>query len=157
MRGSDTRPTPHSTDARVRLAAVSTEPIAPDRLMTLVERPDAGAIALFVGRVRDHDDQASGPVVGLSYSSHPSANDVLGSVVAAALAEADPAGVCVAAAVHRIGDLRVGDAAFVVAVSAPHRRESFAACELIVERVKQLLPIWKQQFEADGSYRWSGL
>ncbi len=83
---------------RVLLAQVGTEPIDADRLMRLVERPDAGAIALFVGRVRDHDDQASGRVVGLTYSSHPSANEVMGSVVAAALAEADPDGVCVAAA-----------------------------------------------------------
>ena len=147
----------NAATVRVLLARVSTEPIERGDLLDLVERPDAGAVALFVGRVRNHDDEASGRVVGLTYSAHPSADDVMGAVVADALAEADPAGVCVAAAVHRIGALSVGDAAFVVAVSAPHRRESFAACELIVERVKQSLPVWKQQFEADGSYRWSGL
>lgn len=142
---------------RVALAEVSASAIDVDRLLALVERPDAGAISLFVGRVRDHDPQASGEVVALDYTAHPSATDLIGSIVTEALAEADRAGIVTVAAVHRIGRLTVGDAAFVVAAAAPHRREAFAACELVVERTKQRLPIWKQQFVADGSYSWSGL
>lgn len=144
-------------DARIRLAEVTGTRLDETELLRLVARPEAGAVTLFVGNVRDHDPQAAGEVVGLDYSSHPSAADRLVEIVTTALAEADPDGEAVIAVAHRIGHLDVGEPAFVVAVSAAHRRLTFELCELVVERVKQQLPIWKQQFEADGSYRWSGL
>jgi molybdopterin synthase catalytic subunit len=141
----------------VRLARVSENPIDRTALLALVERTEAGAVALFLGIVRDHDPQAAGTVVALDYTAHPGAGDVIGRLAAAVLAELDPDGEAALAAVHRIGRLAVGDDAFVVAVSAPHRRLAFAVCEELVERVKRELPVWKQQFEAYGSYRWSGL
>ncbi|MCB0910377.1 MAG: molybdenum cofactor biosynthesis protein MoaE [Propionibacteriaceae bacterium] len=141
----------------VVLAEVRNAPVAPSELFDLVSRPDAGAVAQFVGVVRDHDPQASGAVVALDYTCHPSAQERMGEIVAAVLASADPADGCVVAAVHRIGHLVVGDVAFVVTVSSPHRRLAFAVCAQVVEAVKADLPVWKQQFEADGSYRWSGL
>ncbi|HSK32482.1 MAG TPA: molybdenum cofactor biosynthesis protein MoaE [Propionicimonas sp.] len=144
-------------DARIRLAEVTADPCEETALLRLVERPDAGAAILFVGRVRDHDPQATGEVVGLDYTAHPSAAGKLVEIVTGALVEADPDGGTVVAVAHRIGHLDVGEVAFVVAVSAAHRRLAFEVCELIVERVKHDLPVWKQQFEADGSYRWSGL
>jgi molybdopterin synthase catalytic subunit len=144
-------------EARILLAEVAPETLDETAMLRLVERPDAGAATLFVGRVRDHDPQATGEVVGLDYTAHPSATEKLVGIVTEALATADPEGGTVVAVAHRIGHLDVGDAAFVVAVSAAHRRLTFEVCELIVERVKHELPVWKQQFEADGSYRWSGL
>lgn len=144
-------------DGRIRLAEVTADPCEETALLRLVERPDAGAATLFVGRVRDHDPQATGEVVGLDYTAHPSAAGKLVEIVTGALVEADPDGGTVVAVAHRIGHLDVGEVAFVVAVSAAHRRLAFEVCELIVERVKHDLPVWKQQFEADGSYRWSGL
>ncbi len=141
----------------VILAEVRDAPVAAAELLELVARPDAGAVALFVGTVRDHDPQAVGPVVGLDYTCHPSAPERIGEIVTAVLLDADPGGECAVAAVHRIGHLRVGENAFVVAVSCPHRKPAFAVCEQVVEQVKAQLPVWKQQFEADGSYRWSGL
>lgn len=144
-------------DERIRLAAVSAEAIDETTLLRLVERPDAGAATLFVGRVRDHDPQATGEVVSLDYTAHPSAVEKLIEIVTAALGTADPDGGTVVAVAHRVGHLEVGDTAFAVAVSAAHRRLTFEVCELIVEQVKHELPIWKQQFEADGTYRWSGL
>lgn len=144
-------------DARILRAGVSAEAIDPQQLLTQVERPDAGAAVLFVGRVRDHDPQASRAVVSLSYTSHPSSPERIVEIVTAALNQADPDNDSVVAVAHRIGDLVVGDVAFCVAVSTGHRRLAFEVCELIVEQVKAELPIWKQQFEDDGSYRWSGL
>jgi molybdopterin synthase catalytic subunit len=144
-------------EARILLAEVAPETLDETAMLRLVERPDAGAATLFVGRVRDHDPQATGEVVGLDYTAHPSATEKLVGIVTEALATAAPEGGTVVAVAHRIGHLDVGDAAFVVAVSAAHRRLTFEVCELIVERVKHELPVWKQQFEADGSYRWSGL
>lgn len=144
-------------DGRIRLAEVTADALDETVLLRLTERADAGAATLFVGRVRDHDPQAAGEVVGLDYTAHPSATEKLVEIVEGALTAADPEGGTVVAVAHRIGHLEVGDTAFVVAVSAAHRRLTFEVCELIVEQVKHELPIWKQQFEADGSYRWSGL
>ena len=144
-------------DDRIRHAEVTGHVLDETALLRLVERPDAGAATLFVGRVRDHDPQAVGEVVGLDYTAHPTASDRLVEIITAALAASDPDAGSTVAVAHRTGHLDVGDTAFVVAVSAAHRHLAFAICELIVERVKQQLPIWKQQFESDGSYRWSGL
>ncbi len=63
-------------------------------------------------------------------------------------------GVRAVAASHRIGDLRIGDAALVVAVAADHRRAAFETCALLVDTVKARLPVWKHQFFADGTDEW---
>jgi molybdopterin synthase catalytic subunit len=141
----------------VVLAEVRDATVEPSELAGLVSRPDAGAVVLFVGIVRNHDPHAAGEVVALDYTCHPSAHQRIGEIVADVLTEADPAAECTVAAVHRIGHLVVGDNAFVVAVASAHRALAFALCEQLVEQVKAQLPVWKQQFEADGSYRWSGL
>jgi molybdopterin synthase catalytic subunit len=114
-----------------------------------VERAGAGAAVLFAGVVRDHDHGRS--VVELEYVGHPSAEEVL----RACLAEiaADPLVHAVAVS-HRVGMLRIGDAALVAAVSAAHRGEAFAACERLVDLVKLRLPIWKRQVFADGTDEW---
>lgn len=144
-------------DPRILLAEISADPVDPAALLALVAHPAAGATSLFVGHVRDHDEQASGVVVSLDYSCHPSATRVLGEILDDVLREVDPDGEARVAAVHRIGHLRVGEPAFVVAVSAPHRALAFTVCETVVERVKHDLPVWKRQVEADGRSRWSNL
>ena len=144
-------------DARIVRAEVSLDPIDPVAVLGLVAQASAGASVLFVGTVRNHDPQAAGEVVGLDYTCHPSAPERVIEIVRDALAEAGAEPGARVAAVHRIGRLAVGDVAFVVAVSSAHRAHAFDLNELVVERVKQHLPIWKQQFEANGSHRWSGL
>jgi molybdopterin synthase catalytic subunit len=141
----------------ILLAEVTETPIDPAALLALVDRPSVGAIALFVGRVRDRDPGAAGAVVALDYTCHPSAPARLGEIVAAELARLDPGGECQIATAHRIGHLTVGETAFVVAVSAVHRALAFEVCQGLVDAVKRDLPIWKQQFEADGHHTWSGL
>lgn len=141
----------------VVLAEVTGSRLEPGRLLALVDRAEAGATSLFVGTVRNHDPEATGEVVALGYTAHPSAADLLPGIVADVLARLDPDGHTRVAAQHRVGHLVVGDAAFVVAVSAPHRRLAFDVCEQVVEQVKRRLPVWKQQFTSDGGYRWSGL
>ncbi len=141
----------------VRLAEVRDRDVTAQELLDLVSRPEAGAVTVFVGVVRDNDPQAAGRVIALDYTCHPSAPQLIGQIVAAVLAELDPDDTCEVAAVHRIGRLTVGDNAFVVAVSSAHRAKTFEVCEAVVDRVKAELPVWKQQFEADGSYQWSGL
>lgn len=144
-------------DSRVLRAEVTDQSFDPDSLLTLVTRPSDGGCVLFVGRVRNHDPQASGPVSGLDYTGHPSASTRIVEIVSQVVADLDLDHECQVAAVHRIGYLAVGEPAFVVAVAAPHRRLAFELCEQLVESCKAQLPIWKQQFQADGDYGWSGL
>ncbi|MBY4135465.1 molybdenum cofactor biosynthesis protein MoaE, partial [Rhodococcus fascians] len=60
-------------------------------------------------------------------------------------------------AVHRVGDLRVGDLALVAAVGSAHRAEAFEACARLVERIKAEVPIWKRQGFEGGRTEWVGL
>ena len=82
---------------------------------------------------------------------HPDAGRVLADVLAEARQHP---GVLGAAARHRVGELAIGDVAFVAAISAAHRREAFAACAWLVDEAKARLPIWKHQFFADGTDEW---
>jgi molybdopterin synthase catalytic subunit len=118
----------------------------------LVDHESAGATVGFVGNVRDHDGGKT--VLRLEYSAHPSAQQVLADVVERIATEAE--GVRAVAVSHRIGALTVGEAAFVVAVSADHRRQAFTTCQRLVDDVKAALPVWKHQFFADGSDEWVG-
>lgn len=141
----------------IRVAEVTDQPIDHEALVRTVARPEAGATSLFLGTVRDNDPHAQGEVVALDYTCHPSAYTLIGEIATGVLEDADPDGACVVALAHRVGRLVVGDTAFAVAVSSAHRAIAMDVCGRLVEEVKRSLPIWKQQFEADGSYRWSGL
>lgn len=122
-----------------------------DEVRAAVADPAAGGIALFAGAVRDTDHDQG--VTGLSYSAHPSAEDELRRV-AEVVAEKYPAiGI---AAVHRVGDLAIGDLAVVLAVSCPHRAEAFDACRDLIDILKASVPIWKHQRFDDGTTEWVG-
>ena len=140
--------------AQVLLAAMSPDQLDVAELTELVRRPDAGAVCIFEGRVRNHDRQARGEVVELNYSCHPSAFQLIGEIVAATTAEIDLQGQAKVVAVHRTGRVSVGEVAFVVAVSSPHRELAFELVQRIVDEVKAQLPVWKQQVEADGRHSW---
>jgi molybdopterin synthase catalytic subunit len=109
----------------------------------------SGAVVVFSGVVRDHD--GGRPVTGIEYVGHPSAAAVLAQVVGEVTARSDVDAVAVS---HRLGDLAIGDAALVVAVSAAHRQQAFAAAALLVDEVKHRLPVWKRQVFADGTDEW---
>jgi molybdopterin synthase catalytic subunit len=131
------------------LCQITSAPLSVDEHLAAAAGERSGACVVFSGVVRDHDHGR--PVVALEYEGHPSAADVL----RACLDEiaADPLVHAVAVS-HRIGTLAIGDAALVAVVSAAHRAEAFAACERLVEIVKQRLPIWKRQVFADGTDEW---
>ncbi|NQD90379.1 molybdenum cofactor biosynthesis protein MoaE [Paenarthrobacter sp. CM16] len=144
------------TDFEVVSAVLSAEPISVDQAIAAVESDTAGAVVSFSGVVRNHD---SGKAVDrLSYSAHPTAHQVMSDVVARLVAEhsgeADqPVRIWAA---HRIGMLEIGDPALVCAVAAAHRGQAFAVCSELVDRVKAQVPIWKEQFFADGTVEWVG-
>jgi len=135
----------------VRLAAVRDTPLSVDEVLAAVLDPAAGGVVVFVGTVRDAD--GGKPVDGLGYSAHPGAETQL-RAVAESVAGRFPA--VAVAAVHRVGDLRVGDLAVVVAVSCPHRGEAFAAARALIDELKETVPIWKHQVFADGTDEWVG-
>ncbi|MGV0577573.1 molybdenum cofactor biosynthesis protein MoaE [Mycolicibacterium elephantis] len=116
----------------------------------LVAHESAGAVVGFAGVVRDHDGGRT--VTRLEYSAHPSAQQTLADV--AAEIAADCHGVRAIAVSHRIGALRIGDAALVAAVAADHRAAAFETCARLVDMVKERIPVWKHQFFADGTEEW---
>src|ERR1022692_1896491 len=131
------------------MAEFRTEPLSVDEVRLAVADPAAGAIALFVGTVRDHDHGRA--VSALSYSAHPSGAEQLRAV---AEKVAGRFSVRALAVVHRVGDLDVGDLAVVVAAAADHRDEAFAACRALIEDLKATVPVWKQQSFPDGESEW---
>jgi molybdopterin synthase catalytic subunit len=135
----------------VRLLAVRESALSVDEVMSAVADPLAGGVALFAGAVRALDQDR--PVVSLGYTAHPSAEDVLHTVAQEVVSACPVVGL---AAVHRVGDLTVGDLAVVVAVSCPHRGEAFAAARQLIDEIKLRLPVWKHQRYADGGEEWVG-
>lgn len=138
-------------------AAVTLDPLSETAARAAVDAADAGAVVLFSGVVRDHDDGRG--VTRLSYTAHPTAEAILRDVVDAVIHEhAAEHGASERAMrvwiAHRVGELAVGDAAFVCAVSAAHRGEAFRLCADLVDRVKEEVPIWKEQFFDDGGSEW---
>jgi molybdopterin synthase catalytic subunit len=134
--------------ARVK---ISISPLSMDEASAYVARPDAGGLAFFVGAVRDTNEGRH--VTLLEYEVYE------------ALALAEMHRICDAveaeipevrvAAHHRVGALRVGDAAVICAASAPHRGEAFRACRMLIDRIKATVPIWKREHGPDGPY-WVG-
>lgn len=138
-------------------AEVSGVPIDLRALEDAVVTPHDGAVASFIGRVRDHDPEADGEVAELHYSAHPDAARMIVEIVQRAVSASDPEGLTRVAAVHRTGALAVGDLALVVVVASAHRGITFTVCAAVVEAVKHELPVWKRQVEVDGTHVWSGL
>jgi molybdopterin synthase catalytic subunit len=133
----------------IRLAEVRDTPLSVDEVLGAVSDPAAGGISMFVGTVRDRDHGRD--VVRLGYSAHPSAAAELRRVAGKVAATFSLTAV---AAVHRVGDLQVGDLAVVVAASCPHRGDAFDACRALIEEVKRSVPIWKHQQYAGGGSDW---
>ena len=130
-------------------ASVTDQPIVLQNLIDSVKTIQAGAVAIFSGDVRDNDHGRS--VKSLTYEIHPSAQTVIEEIVARIAAKHELLGVC---AVHRYGEIPIGESAFTVIVSSRHRAAAFAACSEIVDVVKEELPIWKYQVFNDGTDEW---
>jgi molybdopterin synthase catalytic subunit len=135
----------------IRLLGIRDTPLSVDEVLQAVGDHASGGTAIFVGTVREQDHGR--PVTLLSYSAHPSAEQELLRVAEKVVAEFP---VTALAAVHRVGDLRLGDIAVVVAVACPHRGEAFDACRRLIDDLKHEVPIWKHQEFADGDAEWVG-
>lgn len=135
--------------AHVHLAEVTSEPLDSVAIAALVSDPSTGAVVVFSGDVRDHDHGRA--VLSLTYESHPSAAEVMNTVVRDIAEKLDVTHI---AAAHRVGDIPIGEAALVVAVGSSHRGDAFGACREIVDQIKLQLPVWKHQYFADGTDEW---
>jgi molybdopterin synthase catalytic subunit len=122
-----------------------------DEAVDHVRHGGAGALCVFTGIVRDHNEGR--PVTKLEYEAYTPMAVAEMRRIAEELAAEYP-GVRLAV-LHRVGVLEVGDSAVVCATSAPHRHEAFRACRALIDRVKERVPIWKREHGPEGAY-WVG-
>jgi molybdopterin synthase catalytic subunit len=134
-----------------RRVDVRAEALSVDEALGMVAHAGAGGIAIFLGVVRDTNEGRA--VTKLEYEAYGSmAIAEMDRICAGIEADVDGARV---AALHRVGALAVGDIAVVCAASAPHRGEAFRACRLLIDRIKERVPIWKREHGPNGPY-WVG-
>ncbi|MTH51923.1 molybdenum cofactor biosynthesis protein MoaE [Bacillus mangrovi] len=126
-------------------------PISAEEVIQKVARREAGAVTVFIGTVRELTNGKR--TLYLEYEAYkPMAEKMLekiGEEVKEKWPEAE------AAITHRTGKLDISDTAVVIAVSSPHRKTAYEANEYAIERIKEIVPIWKKEFWEDGS-KWIG-
>jgi molybdopterin synthase catalytic subunit len=134
---------------------LSYEPLRLDEVVAAVSGPDfpgQGGLTTFTGIVRDHN--LGKEVIRIEYEAYPKmVLSTLATIIEGI--EREIAGSRVAI-VHRAGVLLVGDAAVVIAASAPHRAEAFEACRRAIEELKRDVPIWKKEVSPSGE-EWLGM
>ena len=131
------------------MSFLTSQPIDITTLAASVHAPGPGAVATFVGLVRDH--HAGREVASLSYSAYGAMAE---KICADVCAEAQARWQVHVALAHRLGKLAIGETAIAVAVASGHRDAAFDACRWIVDQVKSRAPIWKRERYADGSEAW---
>jgi molybdopterin synthase catalytic subunit len=110
----------------------------------------AGAVVLFLGTVREITNGRQ--TIALNYEAFP---EMAKAKCEQLIAEArDKWPIVKAAIVHRLGRLELGDVSVAIAVSAPHREQAFAAGKYLIDRLKEIVPIWKKENWADGTTEW---
>lgn len=126
------------------------QPIDYTALTEAVRSPQAGAVVLFLGTVREMT--AGRQTLALDYEAFPQmAEAKLRELEAEARAKWP---VVEAGIVHRLGHLELGDVSVAVAVSTPHRGQAFEAGQHLIDRLKEVVPIWKKENWSDGSTEW---
>src|SRR5882672_6577960 len=115
-----------------------------------IRRGNCGAVVLFLGTVRDLTGERV--TVALDYEAYPAMAEKKMAEIEADTRARWPVGEM--AMVHRLGRLETGEVSVAVAVSCPHRAEAFEACRHAIDRLKELVPIWKKDNRPDGSSDW---
>ena len=127
---------------------ITEEPLDVGALHDLVLRPEAGAVSLFSGVVRNNN--LGREVDYLEYEAYPAMATKMMRQIAAEVRERWE--VCAVAMHHRRGRLEIGEASVLIAVSSPHRGEGIAACHYAIDRLKAIVPVWKKEVWADGEH-----
>ncbi|MDE0602576.1 MAG: molybdenum cofactor biosynthesis protein MoaE [bacterium] len=135
---------------RSRVAVVE-DAIDVGGLLEEVGHPEAGAVALFLGTVRNHSPRRDG-VTHLEYEVYRA--QACGKIAEIVTEAAQRWSVVAIAVEHRMGRVEVGEVAVAVAVSSGHRAEAFAAARYLIDELKERAPIWKKE-HWDGGAEWS--
>lgn len=130
---------------------VQSDALDPRSTESLVAHPGAGAIATFIGTVRDHGRGRA--VTHLEYEAYAPAAELAMAQIGDEIRERW--GIDHVAIAHRVGSLAVGEASVVISVASAHRDAAFDACRYAIERIKEIVPIWKKEHYADGAV-WLG-
>lgn len=134
------------------LYRLQNSPLSLQEVVDAVSGHARGGLVTFTGAVRDHSHGKK--VTRLEYEAYaPMAQKKLAQIGEEAREKWPGTEVAV---LHRLGTLTPGELAVVIAVSAPHRKEAFRACEYVIDRLKEDVPIWKKEFAEDGEV-WVGL
>lgn len=129
---------------------ITDAPIDTAAVLAVVGADSDGAVLLFLGNVRNHNEGRE--VVGIRYDAYRAmAERVLAEIAREAAARL---GTDRLAVVHRIGELGIGETSVVIAVSSPHRAEAFDAARYTIEEIKRRLPVWKEELYPAGEARW---
>ena len=129
---------------------ITKAPIDADFQKQRLANPQAGALVTFEGWVRNHNEGRS--VAALAYECYEALARSEGLQVLQETAQRYA--LLDAACIHRVGPLEIGEMAVWVGVVAPHREAAFMGCKAIIDQIKVRLPIWKQEWYADGSVAW---
>jgi len=140
-----------SSPTKAELFEVRATPLDPNEAIRAVSGAHVGGIATFVGTVRDQNQGQR--VTLLEYEAYQGMAEKQMRKVAEGVQQEIPG--VVLAALHRVGRLEVGDIAVVCAAGSAHRGEALAACQLLIDRIKEEVPIWKREHGPDGPY-WVG-
>lgn len=144
-------PVSGGSDPEPPLFEVTAEPLSADEIASRVTNPYSGATLVFVGTVREFTKGKQ--TTYLEYEAYPEMAIRQMQKIGAEIADEWPG--ARTAIVHRTGTLGIGEASVVIAVATPHRADGFAACRHAIERLKQIVPIWKKEVWADGE-EWVG-
>ena len=126
-------------------------PIDTVALVRGVMRPSDGAYVLFDGVVRNHHEGHA--VESILYEAYrPMAEKEIDKIVTITSDQYPDVAIAV---LHRLGNLRVGESSIAIVCASPHRAESFAACRMLIDRIKKTVPIWKKERGPDGE-EWVG-
>lgn len=129
---------------------ITDKPIKLEEFLAGEPNKSCGAVASFVGVVRNHDHGR--PVVRLFYECYESMAE---KQIQAIIDEAKKRWpVDEVRMLHRVGWLEVGEAAVAIVVSSAHREEAFSACRFVIEEIKNKVPIWKKEIFTDGTSEW---
>ena len=131
--------------------AVTDRAISTDETIAQVRHPQAGAVVLFLGTVRDNREGARVDHLEFEAYERRALRDMQ-TVCEEAAARWPVLGVSI---IHRVGTLRVGEISVAIAVSAPHRADAFAAGKYAIDTLKQRVPIWKKEVW-EGGEAWIG-
>jgi molybdopterin synthase catalytic subunit len=128
------------------LIRITADPLDPQPFIEHVRRDESGAVALFLGVVRDNN--LGRRVLHLEYDAYPQmAEKKLRQVAEEIMARWSITDIAIA---HRTGRLEIGETSLLVVVSSPHRHEAFEACQQAVNRIKEVVPIWKKEVWEGG-------